>query len=111
MNNPLVDEIQRLSDCRSHAERAEWLLTVPLSVLSHYEMTIRNRLQIAGFHEGVDYLERELRTFRAPRRAGLFDYGADWARAKARVLEIAVGPYVLPDMDGPPAPDHSTTEL
>ena len=26
MNNPLVDEIQALADCRSHAERADWLL-------------------------------------------------------------------------------------
>ena len=75
MNNPLVDEIQALSDCRSHAERAEWLLSVPLSVLSHYEMTIRNRLRIAGFHIGIDYLELELGRLRAPRRAGQFSAG------------------------------------
>lgn len=111
MINPLVDEIQALSDCRSHGERAQWLLSVPLSVLSHYEMTIRNRLQIAGFHDGVDYLEHELKVFRLPRCAGLFDYGADWAKAKARMLEIAVGPYILPDLDGPPTPDHSLTDI
>lgn len=102
MNNPLVDEIQALSECRSHAERAEWLLTVPLSVLSHYEMTIRNRLQISGFHEGVDYLEHELRVFRAPRSDGFFAYGADWAEAKIKVLALAAAS---------PAPDHSLTDI
>lgn len=118
MNNPLVDEIQRLSDCRSHAERADWLLTVPLSVLSHYEMTIRNRLQIAGFHEGVDYLEEELKVFRAPRVDGFFAYGTEWSLAKIKVLALAARlgaevPPVTPDPEtvAAPAPDHSLTDI
>ncbi len=110
MNNPLVDEIQRLSDCRSHAERADWLLTVPLSVLSHYEMTIRNRLQIAGFHAGVVYLEQELRVFRCPRQAGLLAYGAAWAEAKIPVIDAAAAAYMLA-AEAPPAPDPSITDL
>ncbi|MUZ80763.1 hypothetical protein GOZ93_00735 [Agrobacterium vitis] len=70
MNLHLIDEIQQLSDCRTHQERAVWLLTCPLMVLSKYEMTIRNRLQIAGFFDGVVYLEWELSRMRAPRALG-----------------------------------------
>ncbi|MCF1471178.1 hypothetical protein FS763_04455 [Agrobacterium vitis] len=70
MTLQLVDEIQQLDDCRSHQARAEWLLTCPLAKLSMYEMTIRNRLQIAGFREGVVYLEWELARMRAPRALG-----------------------------------------
>ncbi|HEU0071184.1 MAG TPA: hypothetical protein VFS04_07810 [Alphaproteobacteria bacterium] len=110
MNNPLVDEIQALADCRSDAERADWLLTVPLSVLSHYEMTIRNRLQISGFHAGVTYLEQELRVFRRPRKAGLLAYDAAWAEAKAPVIDAAVAPYMLA-AETPPVPDPTLTDL
>lgn len=117
MNNPLVDEIQALADCRSHAARADWLLTVPLSVLSHYEMTIRNRLQIAGFHEGVDYLERELKAVRRPRRAGRIVYDEAWAEAAHRMQAVAFAPDRLPDLEAGPAsavidaPDHGLTDL
>ncbi|MVA33639.1 hypothetical protein [Agrobacterium vitis] len=73
MNLHLVDEIQLLSDCRTHQHRAQWLLTCPLMVLAKYEMTIRNRLQIAGFHFGVEYLEEEVACARVPRKDGFTD--------------------------------------
>lgn len=109
MNNPLVDEIQALSDCRTHAERAEWLLSVPLSVLSHYEMTIRNRLQIAGFHEGVEYLEKELARWRRPRWDGEPDERNGSLRQTMMLWKD--GYLSMPELDAPPAPDHSTTDL
>lgn len=108
MNNPLVDEIQALADCRSHAERADWLLTVPLPVLSHYEMTIRNRLQIAGFHEGVDYLERELVLLRAWRIDGRFQSKNIWIE---RLMAIAAEAHMPATPVAASAPDHGLTDL
>jgi hypothetical protein len=55
MNLHLVDEIQRLADCRSHAERADWLLSVPITVLQKYEWTICSRLTNADFAIGAHY--------------------------------------------------------
>ncbi len=114
MNNPLVDEIQALADCRSHAERADWLLTVPLSVLSHYEMTIRNRLQIAGFYEGINYLECELVLLRAWRIDGRPQSKNIWME-RLSLMAIAAEAH-LPATSAPMpvaanAPDHGLTDL
>ncbi len=113
MSNLLVDEIQQLSDCRSHGERADWLLTAPLSILARYEMTIRNRLLIAGFREGVDYLEWELARFRARRRDGEMP----WTNEHTRVVMFgwSIGDYQEPCIAGAdapkPDPDHSLTDI
>lgn len=66
MTLQLVDEIQALADCRTDQERAEWLLTCPRLKLAKYEITIRSRLQNAGFLDGVAYLDDELSRLRAP---------------------------------------------
>ncbi|MFN7010063.1 MAG: hypothetical protein ACK4PN_08520 [Allorhizobium sp.] len=112
MNNPLVDEIQALADCRSHAERADWLLTVPLSVLSHYEMTIRNRLQIAGFYEGVWYLEDELALLRAWRLDGRSQSKNFWTgELIALAAEAHLPATPAPTPVAASAPDHGLTDL
>jgi len=57
MTNELLPIIAELADARSHFERARWLLACPIAILRRYDMTIRNRLMLAGFHVGIDYLE------------------------------------------------------
>lgn len=69
--NALLPIIEELASAHDHAERAEWLLTAPLSVLVTYQFTIRNRLQNGFFAEGVAYLDAELVAARATRRDGL----------------------------------------
>lgn len=68
--NPMVEEIEQLWSCQTHAERAEWLLSCPLPKLFTYQDTIINRLRNAGFLAGVDYLEAELHRWRKPRVLG-----------------------------------------
>lgn len=67
----LLPIIEELASAQDKAERAAWLLAAPLSVLITYQTTIRNRLQVAFFPEGVAYLEGELTAARATRRDGV----------------------------------------
>lgn len=67
----LLPAIEELSDCQTHYDRAKWLLECPLSILLTYSTTIRNRLLLAGFNFGLDYLEAEIACARAMRRDGL----------------------------------------
>ncbi|WP_157928857.1 hypothetical protein [Pararhizobium haloflavum] len=70
----LLPIIEQLSDADSDQARADWLRRCPLSILMTYDFTIRNRLQVAGFLAGVDYLDGVLTVMRSVRNAhGLFD--------------------------------------
>ncbi|MDQ0456029.1 hypothetical protein [Rhizobium paknamense] len=59
--------IEQLYDCQDHAERADWLLRVPQSLLLREEMSIRLALRSAGFMAGIDYLDCELSALRSVR--------------------------------------------
>jgi hypothetical protein len=105
MNLHLVDEIQRLADCRSHAERADWLLSVPITVLQKYEWTICSRLTNADFAIGAHYVVATNQILRAPRIYGL------WNRDLSQVIrditdrmKEAAKPKPAPD----PAPSSPT---
>lgn len=54
--------------CVTRKEWAAWLLRAPLATLLRDEMTIRNRLRLSGFREGLVYLDAELAMLRAERR-------------------------------------------
>lgn len=71
MTQALLPIIEELASAASHAERARWLLTAPLSVLVTYAFTINNRLLNAHFPDGVAYLDCELVAARARRADGL----------------------------------------
>ncbi|WP_313193080.1 hypothetical protein [Shinella zoogloeoides] len=110
--NELLPIIAELADAKSHRERAAWLRSCPIDILRRYDMTIRNRLMHAGFHAGIDYLDR-IRTFLQSTRdgeTGLFRHGAVQAlHASGLLLEDEAE-----RLDGPravTAPDHSITDL
>ncbi|WP_099864710.1 hypothetical protein [Pararhizobium haloflavum] len=65
----LLPIIEQLSDAENDAVRADWLMRCPLSILITYDFTIRNRLQVAGFHAGVAYLDSVLTVMRGVRNA------------------------------------------
>jgi hypothetical protein len=53
----LMPIIEELAAARSHQARMEWLLACPISIMAKYSFTIRDRLAIAGFQEGVRYVD------------------------------------------------------
>ena len=90
----LLPIIEELANARTDAERAQWLLRCPPGYLGKYEMTIRNRLQVAGFLAGVAYLEVERLVIWMPRD----DDGGPSAKAqellvgaRMRIRAIAAG--------------------
>lgn len=101
----LLPIIEQLSDARTHLQRAEWLVRCPFDILDRYDFTIRNRLQLAGFHAGLEYLERVRTAKRGTRDGeGLFsDSQNDVLRAAAAALWNAATPAA--------APDHSVTDI
>lgn len=84
----LVPIIEELENCRSDAERARWLLRCPSGYLGKYEMTIRNRLMIAGFTAGLDALETERIAIWMPRKpdGGLSDKAAELLGQSRQIL-------------------------
>lgn len=78
--------------CVTRYEWAIWLLCAPLATLLRDEMAIRNQLRLAGFREGLDYLDAELRMLRAERRDdGQTVAYIDIAVARGRMSRIAAG--------------------
>ena len=64
---------QTLDVARSDADRALWLLAVPLSLLVTYQTAIRARCRAAGFTDGVDYVDLMMAVMRSVRgRDGQF---------------------------------------
>lgn len=90
----LLPIIEELANTRTDAERARWLLRCPPGYLGKYESTIRNRLRIAGFHAGVEYLETERLVIWMPRNddGSWSEKAAELLRgARADMLAIAEG--------------------
>lgn len=78
--------------CVTRYEWAIWLLCAPLATLLRDEMAIRNQLRLAGFREGLAYLDAELRMLRADRRDdGQTIAYIDIAVARGRMSRIAAG--------------------
>ncbi len=103
----LLPIIEQLDDALDDQARADWLLRCPLQILGKYEMTIRNRLQLAGFHSGIQYVEVELICLRAVRGAeGELVEGPAAARQAAREAMQAIAAT-----SAAPAPDHSVTKI
>jgi hypothetical protein len=67
MMTGLLPIVEQLADCRTHVERAEWLLRSPIQVLDRENGTIRAILRKAGFLAGVDYLDAEISAMRSVR--------------------------------------------
>jgi hypothetical protein len=96
---PIIDQLARLDDDR---DRVDWLLRCPFSILRKYDFTIRNRLQIAGFPSGCDYLDAigvAMQAVRDPLRNGL--WGSDQEKllhaAALQLWDALQDPeYVLP---------------
>jgi hypothetical protein len=65
--NELRPEIAPLAAAATDADRAAALIRMSDSALMTCESTIRNRLQVAGFRAGLDYLDAALAVVRAPR--------------------------------------------
>lgn len=110
--NELLPIIALLADAKTHVERAEWLRSCPIVILRRYDMTIRNRLMLAGFSQGLSYLE-DLQAALSRTRDGATGVFGDeaidilarsglWLQAEAERLDAARLAS---------APDHSITEL
>lgn len=56
MTGSLLPIVEHLRDAPTHAERAEWLCTVPEGVILRDHLKIRALLKRDGFQEGEDYL-------------------------------------------------------
>ena len=63
----LLPIIEQLADAKTDAERADWLLHAPFSILLTYQLTIGQRLRYAGFTFGADYLDVVLAYLRSVR--------------------------------------------
>lgn len=90
----LLPIIEELANAGSHQERARWLLRCPPGYLGKYEMTIRNRLRLAGFLAGVEYLETERLVVWMPRKedGNQSDKALEMlAGARAQMIAIAEG--------------------
>ncbi|MUZ65318.1 hypothetical protein GOZ98_21570 [Agrobacterium vitis] len=59
--------VEQLCDCRTDAERADWLLRVPQGVIYRDHAAIRTVLRTAGFLAGVDYLDAEFAAINSTR--------------------------------------------
>ncbi len=84
--------LEAFDACVTRQERAAWLLCAPLATLLRDEMAIRSQLRLAGFREGLAYLDAELRMLRADRREdGQTVAYIDIAVARGRMCRIAEG--------------------
>jgi len=59
--------VELLADCKTDAERAQWLFACPSAVLYREDGSIRAILRKAGLQAGIDYLDVELSAMRAVR--------------------------------------------
>ncbi len=63
----LLPIIEQLADAKTDAERADWLLHAPYSILLTYQIIIGQRLRYAGFTFGAEYLDVVLACLRSVR--------------------------------------------
>lgn len=87
--NPLTPWIEQLDNCRTDAERARWLLTAPYSQLMTYEFAIRNRLRLARFQLGINYLDGMLEFLRSERVVGIVLFTTACSDCRALLAAIA----------------------
>ncbi len=66
--NELRPEVSPLAEAATDADRARALLRMSDSALMTCEFTIRNRLRLAGFRLGIDYLDAALALLRSERQ-------------------------------------------
>lgn len=86
MTTALLPIVEELLDAADHAERAHWLMAVPLDVLTRERVTIRQALVKANFPEGLAYLEAEIAALSAVRgRDGLAPITVRTTREYARI--------------------------
>lgn len=57
MTGDLLPIIEQLACCRSHSERAAWLLACPLDILRQHDIAIRAELAHTGCVAGLEYLD------------------------------------------------------
>lgn len=89
--NELRPEIALLASAVTDGDRARALLAMPFSVMLTCEFTIRNRLMIAGYHDGLAYLETELTAMRTPRaECGMPPNSMAVAAARGRIYRVAL---------------------
>lgn len=100
----LLPIIEDLDNARGDAERAAWLLSCPLQILGKYRDTIVNRLQHAGFHFGIEYLEAELAGLMAVR-------GRDGVPVGGPAETLVFARFAMQAIADRQAPDHSLTEV
>jgi hypothetical protein len=65
--NGLLPIVELLADCKTDAERAQWLLSVPQGVIYRDHAAIRAVLRKAQFTLGVECLEVEFAAINATR--------------------------------------------
>lgn len=65
--NGLLPIVELLADCKTDAERAQWLLSVPQGVVYRDHAAIRAVLRKAQFALGVECLEVEFAAINATR--------------------------------------------
>ncbi|NTG74495.1 hypothetical protein G6M02_14305 [Agrobacterium rhizogenes] len=63
----LLPIVELLADCKTDAERAQWLLSVPQGVIYRDHVAIRAVLRKAQFALGVECLELEFAAINATR--------------------------------------------
>ena len=81
-----------ISDCNGHREMAAWLLTCPFSAMISDEAFIRRWLQMAGFREGLGYLDTILSILREDRREdGNLLHIMSFSAANGRLWRVADG--------------------
>ncbi len=94
MKNEKLPLFEDFDNCRDHAERADWLLRVPLSILLTYEFAIRNRCHNRHFPEGASYCDLVLSAVRSVRdeHGGLGPAAAEMmGHAAALMLGVIAG--------------------
>lgn len=85
--NVLDPIIEHLADARDNAGRARILLAMPLTHMLRYQMTIENRMRVAGFDVGAAYVAALCSAQRAvrPVKADLADTVDRLQRALLRI--------------------------
>ncbi|HZG29934.1 MAG TPA: hypothetical protein VE079_15880 [Ensifer sp.] len=87
----MLPVVEQLLDCESDAERARWLLTVPLIVLYRDQVAIRKALRAASFEDGVRLLDAEIAGLTAVRRRnGLIPATTDLAAKIERTAMMGI---------------------
>ncbi|MFB2562443.1 hypothetical protein [Rhizobium sp. IMFF44] len=68
MNN-MLPIVEQLADCRTHAERADWLMRCPNFIFHRDPLVLRRILHAAGLMAGAAYVDAKLAEQTATRLA------------------------------------------